>query len=120
MEEKPVYISKCSIRSLWQEYRIYPDHLEFDTIPGKMVINFDQIEKTTVSESEIKGLFHGDLHLKDFRPALKLDWANFTGHIVLDKSSGHIHRILFTPDDPRAFKTALDDAIRKYRDKKGN
>lgn len=112
---EPTYISKSTFKSLWQEYRIYNDHLEFDTHTGNIVIPFDQIEQVFVSESEIKGLLRGDLHLKGFRPALKLDWANFAEHVVLDKSSGRIHRILFTPEDPEGFKQALDTALTHYR-----
>ncbi len=115
MRNKPVYISKSTIKSLWQEYRIYDDHVEFDTLFGRMVVPFDQIERVEVSESEIKGLLKGDLHLKNFRPALKLDWANFLEHVVLDKKEGHIRRILFTPDDLAEFKRVLDEAVMRFR-----
>lgn len=68
-----------------------------------------------ISESEVKGLLRGDLHLRNFRPALKLDWANFLEHVALDKSEGCVRRLLFTPDDLNAFKAALDDALRRHR-----
>jgi len=68
-----------------------------------------------VSESDLKGLLKGDLKLKGFRPALKLDWANFVEHVVLDKSAGFVRRVLFTPDDPEAFKSALDQALARFR-----
>ncbi len=116
MGEKPLYTSGSSLRSLWQKYNIYPDRLEFDTLLGKMVIPFQHIERIFISESEIKGLMKGDLHLKGFRPALKLDWANFLEHIVLDKNKGHIRRLLFTPEDPKAFKIALEKALKNYLD----
>ena len=116
MESKPVYISPSTLKSLWQEYRIYNDHVEFDTLFGLMVVPFDQIERVEISESEIKGLLKGDLHLKNFRPALKLDWANFLEHVVLDKNEGRIRRILFTPDDLGAFKRILDEAVTRFRD----
>jgi len=117
MSGTPIYTSKSAIKSLWQEYRIYDDRIEFDTLFGQMTVPFDQVERVDVSESEIKGLLKGDLHLKNFRPALKLDWANFVEHVVLDKSEGHIRRVLFTPDDPEAFKSALDEALARYREK---
>lgn len=116
----PIYTSKSTARSLWQEYRIYDDRLEFDTLVGCMIIPLEQVEKISVSESEVKGLFKGDLHLKGFRPALKLDWANFLEHVVLDKSSGLIRRILFTPNDPAAFKNALQETMVLCREKQGN
>ncbi|MFO0825192.1 MAG: hypothetical protein U0792_19075 [Gemmataceae bacterium] len=116
MSDAPIYTSKSSVKSLWQEYRIYEDRLEFGTLFGQMTIPFDQIETVEVSQSDLKGLLKGDLKLKGFRPALKLDWANFVEHIVLDKSGGWIHRVLFTPDDPKAFKSALDRAVTRFRD----
>jgi hypothetical protein len=117
MEDTPVYESASTVKSLWQEYRIYPDRVEFDTHFGRMTVPFDHIEKVEVSESEVRGLLRGDLHLKGFRPALKLDWANFLEHVVLDKSEGYIHRILLTPDDPEAFKDALNGALAAHREK---
>jgi hypothetical protein len=117
MTDTPIYTSKSSVKSLWQEYRIYGDRLEFSTLFGQMTIPFEQVERVEVSESDLKGLLKGDLHLKNFRPALKLDWANLVEHIVLDKSAGRIRRVLFTPDDPNAFKSAFDQALTRFREK---
>jgi len=117
MNETPVYTSKSTVKSLWQEYRVYDDRVEFDTRFGKLTAPFEHIEQVDISESETKGLSRGDLHLKNFRPALKLDWANFLEHIVLDKSEGCVRRLLFTPDDLAAFKSALDDALSRYRER---
>ena len=114
MYDKIIYKSKSSFKSIWQEYRIYDNRLEFDTYAGLMQIPFEQIKSITVSESEIKGLLKGDLHLKDFKPALKLDWANFVEHVVLDKNTGKIKRLLFTPDDPQVFKTVLEETINDF------
>lgn len=116
MTDAPIFMSKSTVKSLWQEYRIYDDRVEFDTFFGKMTVPFVHIERVEVSESEVRGLLKGDLHLKNFRPALKLDWANFLEHVVLDKSEGHVRRVLFTPDDPEAFRVALDGALARYRD----
>ncbi len=118
MSKMPGYTSKSTVKSLWQEYRVYDDRVEFDTPFGQMTVPFEQIERVDISESEVKGLLRGDLHLKGFRPALKLDWANFLEHVVLDKREGRIRRVLFTPDDPAAFKSALEEALSRYRQKK--
>ncbi|NOY88280.1 MAG: hypothetical protein GXO93_02675 [FCB group bacterium] len=115
MSNAPLYTSKSTVKSLWQEYRIYDNRIEFDTLFGQMTVPFENIESVTVSESDVKGLLKGDLHLKNFRPALKLDWANFLEHVVLDKSEGYVHRLLFTPDNPQEFKNALDDALAHYQ-----
>jgi hypothetical protein len=117
MSETPIYTSKSSLKSLWQAYRIYADRLEFDTLFGQMTIPFDQVERVEVSESDVKGLLKGNLQLRNFRPALKLDWANFVEHVVVDKSEGRLRRVLFTPDDPAAFKRALDEALARFREK---
>jgi hypothetical protein len=114
MNDAPLYTSKSTVKSLWQEYRIYADRVEFETPFGPMAVPFDEIERVEVSESEVKGLLRGDLHLKGFRPAFKLDWANFLEHVVLDKSEGILKRVLFTPEDPEGFKNALEEAIDRY------
>jgi len=115
MSETPVYSSPSTVKSIWQEYFIYDDRVEFDTLFGKMTVPFDRIERIDVAESDVKGLFRGDLGLKNFRPALKLDWANFLDHVVLDKNEGFLRRILFTPENPVAFKNALEKALEQYR-----
>lgn len=115
MTEHPLYRSKSTVKSLWQEYYIFDNRVEFDTMFGKLTVPFDFIETVAVSESEVRGLLRGDLHLKGFRPAIKLDWANFLEHVVLDKSSGHVHRLLFTPEDPEEFTTILNQALTRYR-----
>ncbi len=116
MSSTPIYTSKSTVKSLWQEYRIYDDHLEFDTLFGKMEIPFGDVEQAQVSESEIQGLFKGDLHLR-YVPALKLDWANFVEHVVVDKREGSLRHILFTPEDPAAFVISLNDALNRFREK---
>ena len=115
MSEHPLYISKSTVKSFWQEYKIYDDHVEFSTLFGNISIPFDSIEKIEVQESDVKGLLKGDLKLKGFRPALKLDWANFQEHVVLDKKTkGFVQRILFTPDDFEAFQKAFKEAFEQF------
>ena len=115
MSQAAIHTSATTAKSLWQEYRIYDDRVEFDTHFGMMTVPFDHIESAVVSESEVEGLKRGDLHLEGFRPALKLDWANFVEHVVLDKDRGHIRRILFTPEDVEAFTAALNEALTRFR-----
>ena len=115
MSEEAVYVSKSTARSLWQEYRIYDDHLEFSTMFGVMKIPFDTVETIDVRESDVKGLLKGDLGLKNFRPALKIDWANFQEHVVLDRTDGLCKRILFTPENPQQFKEVLEQHLEQYR-----
>ena len=112
MSGKLLYKSKSTFKSLWQEYLIFDDHVEFLTHLGTMKIPFEAIESVTVHESDVKGLLKGDLQLKNFKPALKIDWANFTEHVVLDKKEGFCKRFLFTPENPDEFKDVLEKLLR--------
>ena len=116
MNPEPLYESESTAKSIWQKYRIFSDRVEIDTLFGMMTIPFDHIEQAVVSESEVRGLVKGDLHLKGFRPALKVDWANFFEHVVIDKDQGYIHRVLLTPDDPEKFTEVLTEALTRYRE----
>ncbi len=111
MNDTPLYVSPSTARSLWQEYRIYADRVEFATLLGTLTVPFESIESADVAGSDMVALLKGDLRLKNFRPALKLDWANFQEHVVLDKRDGSIHRILFTPENPAEFIEALRRAM---------
>ena len=111
MPEQPIYTSPSTVKSLWQEYEVYSDRVELKTHFGTLTVPIDEIAGVEVRESDVKGLMHGELQLKAFRPALKLDWANFVEHVVLDKAGGKIHRILFTPSDPMEFKSALEKVL---------
>jgi len=73
VSEKPIHTSPCTARSLWQEYSIYTDRIELKTHLGTLVVPFSEIESVVVNESDLKGLMKGELQLKNFRPALKLD-----------------------------------------------
>ena len=54
MNENALFTSKSTIKSLWQEYRIYRDHVEFGTHFGVISIPFDKIECIEVQESDEK------------------------------------------------------------------
>ena len=119
VSDKPVYTSTSTLKSIWQEYRIYPDRLEFDTKFGRMTIPFENVERFEVLDADTAALIRGDLRLKNFRPAIKIDWANFLEHVVLDKKEGHVRRVLFTPEDSVAFKNALQDAVTRFHETQG-
>ena len=98
------------------EYRIYDDRVELDTHFGVMTVPFAVIESVAARPSDVKQLFAlADLQLKNFRPALKLDWANFQDHIVVDKSAGWVRRILSKPDDVSRFTSELDCAVTEFK-----
>jgi len=114
MPDTAVHESPSTAKSLWQKYRIFEERLELDTHFGPLRVPFDEIERVDVSESDVKGLLRGDLRLRGFRPALKVDWANFVEHVVVDKRDG-VRRILFTPEDPERFVRILEEAIARRR-----
>lgn len=115
MGNAAIYVSPSIASSLWQEYRIYDDRVEFATHVGTITIPLSNIESVEVQESDVKGLMRGDLRLKGFKPAVKLDWANIVEHVVLDRKSGFCKRFLFTPTDPHEFKAVLDRLLQRTR-----
>lgn len=115
MTDEPIYTSPSTVKSLWQEYRIYSDRLELDTHFGLIPVPFEEIERIELRDSDVAGLMRGDLQLRGFIPALKLDWANFLEHVVIDRAEGRLRRLMLTPDDPPAFKRALDEAMTRFR-----
>lgn len=115
MNGLPVYTSLSAEKSLWQEYRIYRDHVEFDLPAASMTIPFACIEGMEVSHTETGGMVRGEMRLKSFRPALKLDWVNFPEHVVMDAKEECIERIFFTPSIPNTFKKALETVMEQHR-----
>lgn len=114
MSESPIYTSRSTAKRLWHEYRIYDDRVELDTGLGTMTVPFEHVERVEVSPPHLTAEALR-LHFHPFLPALKLDWADFTQHVFLDRDTGLLRRVEFTPEDPAAFKTALDAALERWR-----
>ena len=92
MNDTPIYTSKRTGRSLWQEYRIYRERLELQS--------WFLLHTIVVPANEIQAV--------EVRPAgpiwgVKLDNCNFCRHVLLTKKSGLFKRIGFSPDDPEKF-----------------
>jgi len=112
--EEPVYISPRSIKSLWQEYRIYPDRLELEcwvafhkiTIPAS-----DILEMAARPPLVFADLFRGKGFLYSF--PLKIDWADNNRHIAIKRKSGFMKHIRFTPDDPDKFAEICKSTMNK-------
>jgi len=92
MNDPPIYISKRTARSLWQEYRICRDRLELQSwfLFHTVVVPANEIQAVEVRPS---GPIWG----------VKLDNCNFCRHVLLLKKSGLFKRIGFSPDDPEKF-----------------
>jgi len=114
MDQQPLHKSKCMFRNLWQEYRIFDDRVELDTLVKMITVLFDDIESVEVASTFTEGL---KLHLRGGKLTLKLDWADFHKHVVLDKSTGLVRHIAFTPDDPETFRTVLEAALTRFRER---
>ena len=112
MNKPPIYTSNCTAKSFWQKYEIFDDRLELHTWLGTVKVPFDKIEQVEVFPPVLKSL---RLHLQNCLFGLKLDGSDWSEHIVLDKKSGLLRHVLFTPVDPAQFKRVLDEAITRFR-----
>ena len=92
MNGAPIYTSKRTGRSLWQEYRIYPDRLELQSwfLFHTVVVPANEIQAI---KARPPGAIWG----------VKLDNCNFCRHVLLIRKSGLFKRIGFAPDDPDKF-----------------
>jgi hypothetical protein len=98
MNETRLYASKRMGKSLWQQYRIYPDRLERQSwfLFHTVVVPRDEIQAIEARPSvwcSDKGITWG----------IKLDNCDLCRHVLLTKKSGIFKRIGFTPDQPEEF-----------------
>ena len=101
MNQTPLYISKRTGRSLWQEYRVYRDRIELQSwfLFHTLVVPANEIQGVEVRPTIFRGwagLIWG----------IKLDNCNFCQHVLLTRKSGQFKRIGFCPDDPDKFVAA--------------
>jgi hypothetical protein len=116
MDQEPLYKSKCSVKNFWSEYRIFDDRVDLDTVFKTLTVPFDEVEGVEVANSYAEGL---RLQLRGGKMGIKLDWADLNQHVVLDKSTGFFRHIAFTPDDPEAFRAALEMALERFHEEPG-
>jgi len=92
MNPIPLYASKRTAKSLWQQYRICRDRLELQSwfLFRTFVVPADEIQAVEINPP---GIIWG----------VKLDNCNFCRHVSLKKKSGLFKRIGFIPDDPDKF-----------------
>jgi len=114
MSTQPIYVSNCTKKSLWQKYEIYDDRLELHTWLGNFKISFQNIKQVEVLPPAWKSL---RLHLEKCPFGLKLDPPDWQEHIVLEKETGLLRHVLFTPENPAEFKRVLDEALMRFRER---
>ena len=94
MNNTPLYKSKRTGKSLWQEYRIYRDRLELESwlLFHTIIVPVNEIQAVEVRPP---GPIWG----------VKLDSCNLCRHVLLIKKSGLLFtkRIGFSPDEPDKF-----------------
>lgn len=110
--EEPICRSKPTAKSLWREYRLFPDRIELDSIPcGTVRVQLADVKAVSVRPAGVVlDLFRGDYGLGELMRSLELDLADIGEHVALEKT-GSWKRLHFTPDDPAAFKSAVDRAL---------
>ena len=102
MNDRPLYASRRSWRSLGKEYRVYPDRIELDTWFGRKVIPADDILEIEIRPPFVGAdVFRGKGLASGW--ALKLDMADLCRHVALRRRKGMMKRLRFTPDDPEKF-----------------
>ncbi len=100
--DEPLYTSRRSWRSLWQQYRIYADRLELSSLLGTKVVPVRDILDLEIRPPLVIGdLFRG--RSLGYCWALKLDLADFCRHVALHRTSGMMKRLRFSPADPDEF-----------------
>lgn len=115
--DAPIYVSKPSAKNLWREYRLYADRLELDTIPWGLVrVPLSDLRSVSVRPPLVVfDVVRGDYGVKEMLKTVKLDWADLNEHVVLEKS-GFWKQFRLTPDDPQAFKEAVERALAAARE----
>lgn len=114
--ERPLFVSKPTVKSLWQEYRLYADRLELDTLQfGTIRVPLSDLKSVAVRPpGVIFDVFRGDYGLGELLRSPKLDWADLNEHVALEKT-GFWKQFRITPEDPKAFKRAVDQALEAVR-----
>ena len=92
MNDVPIYVSKRTAKSLWQEYRIFRDRTRtaiLDCFSTPLVISAGEIRE---SRGESVHVFSGR---KGFTWGMKIDNCDFCRHVLLTRKSGLFKRIAF-------------------------
>lgn len=113
-DQKPIYVSPRSFRSLWQEYRIYPDRLELECWIAlhKLVIPATEIVEIEIRPPFVPvDLFRGK-SLRYSSP-LKMDCADVQRHVAVIRKSGFMRHLRFTPADPDKFVEVCKSIMKK-------
>jgi len=96
--EQPIYVSRRTGASLWQEYRIFSDRLE---LQSWILLHTIVIPAREILEIEVRpSVFSGS---KGFTWGIKLDNSDLHRHVLVRRKNGFWKRLAFTPDNPDEF-----------------
>jgi len=112
VSESPLYTSRPTVKSIWQEYRVYADRIELDTLFfGTIRVPLEDVSAVSVRPAGvIFDLVRGDYGLKDMLRTLKLDWADLSQHVTVERDSGIFRQFRLTPEDPAEFVRQVERA----------
>jgi hypothetical protein len=98
MNDTPLYTSKRTARSLWQQYRIYPDRLE---LQAWILLHTVKLPLREIRWAQVRpSIFAG---WRGMTWGIKIDNCDLCRHVLLAKRHGLFRRIGFSPDDPEKF-----------------
>lgn len=110
--ETPLYVSKPTAKSLWQEYRLYPDRLELDMhLWGPIVVPLADVK--AVAERPplvVLDLLRGDATLSEALRTIKIDLADLHRHVTIEKDTGVWRQFRLTPEDNGEFIRQVEAA----------
>lgn len=111
---EPLYRSRRSAKSLWQEYRVYSDRVELQC---KVALHTLVIPAEEILDIQIRPPFvFADLFRRRgfvYALPLKIDFADMYLHVALKRKRGFIKHIRFTPDNPERFVEACSTIMNK-------
>ena len=103
--EDLLYVSKRSLRNLWQQYRIYKDRLE---LGSWLLLRTLVIPSTDILNIEVRPRFVMFDILRGKRIAyslwpMKIDFSDLFTNVAIHRKSGFIKHIRITPNNPAEF-----------------
>ncbi len=104
--EQPIYVSRRTPASLWQEYRIYPDRLE---LQFWLCLHTCIIPANEILGIEIRPSFFSGR--KGFTWGIKLDMTDLRRHVLVRRKSGFFKCIAFTPENPDEFARVCQSVV---------
>ena len=109
---RPLYVSRPTLTSVWQEYRLYPDRLELDMhLFGTVRVPLADVSAVSVRPAGvIFDLVRGDYGLGDMLRTLKLDLADLSEHVTIERETGLFRQFRVTPEDPAEFVRQVEKA----------